>query len=139
MKLRIKRTFRGADYTIGQLYVDGAYFCDTLEDTDRGLHSGMSADAVKERKVSGRTAIPEGTYKVTVARSPRFGRDLPKLHGVPGFSGILIHAGNSHTDTSGCILVGENRAKGRVLNSRHWEGLLLEALRDGRDITIEVS
>lgn len=138
MELRLKRRFCAADYTIGTLYVDGERFCDTLEDTDRGLTSAMSADTLRAHKVQGRTAIPEGRYRVTVAASPRFGRELPRLHGVPGFSGILIHAGNTHADTSGCILVGENRSKGMVLNSRHWEARLLERLLGQREITIEV-
>lgn len=110
MELTLRRTALRAGYTIGHLYIDGTYFCDTLEDTVRDLDT--------EPKVPGRTAIPAGRYRVVVNRSPRFGRDLPRLLDVPHFDGILIHSGNSAADTAGCILVGRNTATGRLTESR---------------------
>lgn len=134
MKLRLERIACRPGYTIGRLYIDGQYWCDTLEDKVR--------DLAKEAKVAGATAIPRGTYDVVVNISPKFKRLLPRLLGVPHFDGILIHRGNTAADTAGCILVGENRAVGKVLNSTAWEQRvtehLLEAQRKGEDIKITV-
>ena len=130
MRITVKRRALRPTYTIGSMYIDGAYLCDTLE------------DAVRLVKVPGKTAIPAGTYRVIVNRSPRFGRDLPRLVDVPGFEGILIHRGNTPEDTSGCILVGENKAVGRVINSTGYEVEVVrrckEAIARGEAITITV-
>lgn len=113
MKLKLKRIYFGKDYTIGKLYINGLYFCDTLEDQVRDLS--------KEKKVYAETAIPAGTYKVAVTYSPAFKRQLPLLYAVPHFTGIRIHRGNTHVDTAGCILVGENKVVGKVINSTGYE------------------
>lgn len=142
MRLILERVAPRPTYTIGRLYVEGAYLCDTLEDTvrPRGV------------KVYARTAIPEGRYRVRMdVRSPRFGSRplyrkyggrLPRLEGVPGFEGILIHPGNSAEDTAGCILVGENKQVGRLINSlitfdKLWHILESARLR-GEEITVSV-
>lgn len=119
MRLELKRIAKREDYTIGRLYVDGEYFCDTLEDKVR--------DLTRETKVYGKTAIPEGTYEVTLrVQSPRFSQKkqydfckgyLPRLLGVPSFEGVLIHGGNTAADTEGCILVGKNTVRGMVTDS----------------------
>lgn len=113
MKIEVKRIFKGEEYTIGKMYVNGEYFCDTLEDRVRDIET--------EGKVYAKTAIPSGEYKVIVKQSPKFGRMLPRLLDVPYFEGILIHRGNTHQDTAGCILIGENRIKGKVINSTKYE------------------
>lgn len=120
MKLRLNRKYPKEEYTIGELSVDGTYFCDTLEDRVR--------DLTREAKIAGKTAIPEGEYEIIINISPRFRRKLPRLLSVPGFSGILIHRGNTAEDTAGCILVGENKVKGRLVNSTAYELQLLELL-----------
>lgn len=120
MKLTLQRRFRGETYTIGTLFIDGVRFCDTLEDTDRDTNRNGVFDG-GERKIAGMTAIPVGTYAVVVNVSPRFRRELPRLLNVPSFEGVLIHRGNTPGDTAGCILVGENREKGRVINSTPYE------------------
>ena len=130
MKLKLKRIALKPTYTIGKLYINDEYFCDTLEDTVRDLK--------EEPKVPGKTAIPAGEYRVVLAVSPRFGRLLPRLLGVPYFEGILIHKGNTAKDTAGCILVGENKKKGMVLNSAYYERRLVELLRDRVGISIIV-
>lgn len=134
MKLRVERRFLKPDYTVGRLYVDGVFFCDTLEDRVRDLS--------REKKVAGETAIPAGCYEVVVNWSPRFQRRLPRLLHVPGFEGILIHRGNRAEDTAGCILVGENKVKGAVVQSTGYEirltALLEEVQQRGEKIEVEV-
>lgn len=124
MELKIIRKWKKDRYTIGVLSIDGQYQCETLEDTDRGLKDTMDEIEIKKRKVAGRTAIPAGRYKVIFSYSPKFGKCfyainsmIPLLLGVKGFSSIRIHAGNDEDDTEGCILLGENKAKGKVLYS----------------------
>ena len=127
MKLLLDRIYKGPNYTIGKLYINGVYECDTLEDVDRGLTSQMSLDEIKYKKIYGNTAIPTGTYIVNMNTvSPKF-KDrawakpyngiLPRLEKVLGYEGVLIHVGNKAEDTLGCILVGENKIKGQVINS----------------------
>lgn len=140
MELLLKRIFRGDKYTIGHLYINGEYFSDTLEDVDRGLTNDMSEEQIKKIKVYGRTAIPTGRYKVEVTYSPKFKRYLPILLDVKGFSGIRIHSGNTHEDTLGCLLVGYNKVKGQVINSRVTSDKLTALLRNTKEeiyITIE--
>ena len=120
MNLELKRIFKGEDYTIGRLFINGEYFCDTLEDPVRQLDSA-------DDKIYSKTAIPAGKYKVSMSIvSPKYskrksyswcGGRLPKLIDVPFFEGILIHSGNTSDHTAGCILVGENKIKGQVINS----------------------
>jgi hypothetical protein len=138
INLLLHRRFLGADYTIGSLYVDGAYFCDTLEDTDRGLTQSMPLEEIARIKIPHETAIPTGVYKVIVNRSPAKKRMLPRLLDVPGFSVILIHRGNTKNDSSGCILVGENKVKGKVINSTGYEKRLVEILTEAEELNCEL-
>ena len=142
LTLKIHRRFKGPDYTIGDLYINGVKFCNTLEDADRGLKKCDPISVIKSKKKYGETAIPTGTYHIIVNKSPKFGRDLPRLLEVPGFDGILIHAGNTAKDTLGCILVGENKAKGKVLNSTPYEVELVKRIKAasarGENVMIEI-
>lgn len=130
MKLFLQRIAQTPEYTIGRLEINGKFFCHTLE------------DAVREQKIAGKTAIPEGIYNVVVNHSPKFKRDLPLLLDVPYFEGIRIHRGNTAKDTSGCILVGINSKKGMVLESTKYEveltNILKKAQQNGDTITIEI-
>lgn len=120
INITLQRDHLTDEYTIGKLYIKGQYFSDTLEDPVRDLS--------KEVKIYGNTAIPYGIYKVEVTESNRFKRRMPLLLDVPGFSGIRIHAGNNPLHTFGCILVGENKIKGGLINSRMYEDLLTKRL-----------
>lgn len=144
MRILLQRHALKAGYTIGRMEVNGRYFCDTLEDTDRGLSGEMSEDEIAALKVKGATAIPTGTYRIDMqTRSPRFGRVLPRLVSVKGYAGVLIHSGNTAADTEGCILVGENRERGKVLNSRATLESLLVFLRaaqaEGEEIELTIT
>lgn len=102
MNLELKRMRFKDKYTTGQLYIDGTFFCFTLEDKVRE-ELGVP---VEKWKIHGETAIPMGLYRVTLENSPKFGPDTMTIHDVPGFSKIRIHAGNTHVDTEGCVIVG---------------------------------
>ena len=128
MEIQVNRIARKDGYTIGRMSLNGVYFCDTLEDTDRGLNSTMSVDEILSKKRKGITAIPTGKYDVILTFSPRFKRVLPLLLNVPGYQYIRVHNGNRPDSTEGCLLVGENKAKGQVLNSRATLQKLMSAL-----------
>ena len=108
MNISLNRIAKKSKYTIGKLYIDGEYFCDTIEDTDRGLTQTMTDAQIKSKKVYGQTAIPTGTYRVIISYSIKFKRQMPLLLNVPGFLGIRIHSGNTEKDTEGCLIVGKN-------------------------------
>lgn len=127
MQLTLVRTDRQPNYTVGSLFINGEFFCYTLEDKDRGLTSDMSLEDIQSKKIYGKTAIPKGIYFIdmnTVSTKfkdrlwakPYDGK-LPRLLDVPGYEGILIHVGNTVEDTSGCILVGTEYFNGVLKNS----------------------
>ena len=118
MEILVKRLYKNSAYTIGKMYIDGQYLCDTVEDCDRGLNQSMTSQQIAVKKVYGKTAIPAGRYKVTLTFSNKFKRVLPLVNDVIGFLGIRIHAGNTAEDSLGCIIVGENKIKGGVVNSK---------------------
>ena len=142
MELILKRIAKRKTYTIGRLYIrqqvmdeylpgtEDKYFCDTLEPTWRDYANGAY-------KVKGRSAIPEGRYAVVISYSPKFKQWLPILLGGPEFNkqwqGIRIHAGNTAKDTEGCILVGQNREVGKVLDSRKWLYELKQKIVEAKD------
>ena len=129
MELRSLRIYNNERYCISKLYINGGYYCDVIEDTDRLLDSNMTLEEIKSIKVSNKTAIPTGEYNINMEIfSNKFGiKDfyrrvcngkVPRLENVKGYDGILIHCGNDETDTSGCLLVGWNIEKGKVRNSK---------------------
>ena len=135
MELILKRIAKKKSYTIGKLYVETEYLCDTLEPTWRDYRNGA-------RKITGSSAIPEGRYAVVITWSPKLEAWLPLLLHVPNFEGIRIHAGNTAQDTAGCILVGQNLEVGKVLNSRTWlkalKAKIVEAKEKGEPVHITV-
>ena len=118
MRLTLMRIANKPTYTIGKLYIDGCYYCDVLEDTDRGLDDDMKESEILKKKIKGQTAIPTGTYPVKITYSPKYKKLMPLIDNVKGYQGIRIHSGNTHKDTEGCLLVGMNKEVGKVLESR---------------------
>lgn len=126
------------DYTIGKLYVNGKYLCDTLEDPVRDINKNGKFDG-NEVKIPGNTAIPYGTYDMTLSMSPKFKRILPLVENVNSFIGIRIHAGNSTKDTEGCILPGLNKIKGQVTHSKFYEQEIINLMKNFQGkITLEI-
>nr|DAG94567.1 MAG TPA: Protein of unknown function (DUF2778) [Crassvirales sp.] len=150
MKLVLKRINNQDNYCEGKLYIDGTYQCDVIEDTDRGLTNEMSITEIQSKKVYGETAIPKGTYQITLdVVSPKF-KDrswatfcegkLPRLLDVPGFEGVLIHTGNEASNSLGCLLVGQKTKDGWISNSTQTFKNLYYKLKQATDqitITIE--
>lgn len=140
MRLTLKRIANKKDYCIGRLYINGKYFCDTLEDVDRGLDDSMSEEEIKEKKIYGKTAIPVGIYTVLLTYSPKYKKVMPLINNVKGYSGIRIHSGNTAKDTLGCLLVGKNTQVGMVTDSRNTYNALYKRLlqKGSNKITIEI-
>lgn len=150
MEILVERRWKKPNYTIGIMSIDGKRFCETLEDTDRNLRDTMDVSEIKAIKKPHITAIPTGTYQVTLnVVSPKFGSrkfykevcngKVPRLLNVKGFEGILIHSGNKAEDTDGCILVGQNKVVGQVINSQATFRELYKLLSSSRDnITIKI-
>lgn len=130
MKITVERKYKKDGYTIGNLLVDGKWFCNTMEPP-----IGTATETITS---GSRKAIAAGSYKVKMQWSPKFGKMLPCLQDVPGRSGILIHAGNHPYDTQGCILVGVNIRVGMILNSRDCLALLVNQIRTALYIGEEV-
>ena len=155
MEILIDRKWKKEGYTIGKLYIDGVAFCETLEDRDRGLKSSMPLEEIRIIKKAADTAIPTGTYRVRMdITSPKYstkewyirnchGARMPRLESVPGYEGVLVHPGNTAADTEGCILVGRNKAKGKVIQSKETFMLLYnkmyEAYSKGEEIRITIN
>jgi len=150
MELTLRRIARKPTYTIGWLYIDGEKFCDTIEDTDRGLNQSLPISVNKAKKKAGVTAIPAGRYRITLNIQSQKFKDraayafckgyLPRLINVPAFEGVLIHIGNTPKDTEGCILVGINNTVGKVTSSTKTFVSLYERLKAAKGdifITIE--
>ena len=140
MELLLERKYLKEKYTIGNLYINGVFFCNILEDKIVDLNKNGLFDC-GEFKIKGHTAIPYGEYEVKLTYSPKFKRELPLLINVPHFEGIRIHRGNTAEDSVGCLLPGENREKGKVLNSTKYETELIKKIKSlpvNEKITIKI-
>lgn len=152
MRLNLDRKYKKQGYTIGVLSVNGVRLCDTVEDTDRGLKQSMNEMSLKIMKIAGQTAIPAGTYIVTLSISPKFKSKewakkynglVPEIKNVKAFYGIRIHPGSNANSTEGCLIPGDNKVKGGVINSqkRYFElmdNYLIPAWERKEEITIEI-
>ena len=143
MELKLERKYRSNNYCIDKLYINGKYFSDALEDPDRGLTDTMSLEEIQKIKIKSNTCIPYGTYNITITYSPRFKKNLPLLNNVKGFDGIRIHSGNTPQDTEGCVLLGFNKIKGQVINSKdtvnRFIDIVQKALNKGEKVTITIT
>lgn len=128
MELLLERKWIKDKYTIGNLFVGGVFFCNILEDKVIDLNKNGTFDC-GEFKIKGHSAIPYGTYEIDITYSPKFKRELPILLNVPHFEGIRIHRGNTPADTEGCLIPGENKEVGKVLNSTKYEVELTKLLK----------
>ena len=155
MNILVKRFDFGKEYTMGMLYIDGKYICDTLEDTDRNLTSDMTESEILKVKQKHNTAIPYGTYKIDMntvsSKYSNFAKygwaklilgKVPRLLDVKGYTGVLIHPGNTHQDTSGCILVGKTISKGSISRSqatfKSLYDLMIAAHKRGEEISLTI-
>lgn len=159
MELKLVRAYKCTTYTIGHLYrkdkENGEWvkLCDTIEDRDRGLDQSMTEANIAAIKVKHRTAIPTGKYDIdmttvsgTFVKKPLYkefcGGKVPRLKYVKGFSGILIHSGTDQDSSSGCIIVGENKVVGKVINSwatfKRIYMLMKRAANNGERITLTI-
>lgn len=151
MKLTVKRTALISSYTLGELYIDGQFFCSTLEDKDRGLTQNMSVEQIKSMKVPGETAIPKGTYKVTLdVVSPKFSKypfymkvcegKLPRLINVKGYEGVLIHVADGIKRDAllqGCIGIGNLSSEEYLINGKQVFTEFYNRIK-GNDIELEI-
>lgn len=154
MEILVYRKWKKPDYTVGRMSIDGTLICNTMEDVDRGLDDGMQDWMIRNKKIPNVTAIPTGRYKVDMDTvSPKFSKypfymevckgKLPRLKNVKGFDGILIHCGVDHSNSSGCILVGMNKQKGKLTDSKETFKTVYALMKEAHDrgetiyITIE--
>ena len=139
MKIKVVRHTFTDKSTIGDLFIDDKWECYTLEDKVRE----NPVQSVDEWKIKGETAIPVGIYELIVDRSHRFQRQLPHILGVPGFTGVRVHAGNNDKNTEGCVLLGQNMKKNWIGKSRlafdSFFEKLLEALAENKKVTLEIT
>lgn len=156
MEIKVTRSYKKDTYTIGNLYINGVWFCNTIEDKDRGLKQTMSIDEIKSKKVYAQTAIPSGRYQITVdVVSPKFSQKsfykttcdgkVPRVLNVPGYDGILLHVAdgaNGAKLVEGCLGIGYNKVKGGVLNGKEvftaFYNILKHANDNGEKIYITI-
>ena len=144
MEIRLCRKWKKTEYCVSDIYVDGEWVCNGLEDTDRGLDQDMQDFMIRSRKIPNRTAVPTGRYKVLMNTvSPKFSQKpfymqvckgkVPRLKDVKGFEGILIHCGADHSHSAGCILVGKNTIKGKLTDGQETFKSLYSAMKNAYD------
>ena len=136
MKLLVIRSEFYGESTIGKLFVNSNYFCDTLEDTDRKL------EFYPNNKINGMTAIARGIYEIEMMYSNHFKKNMPFLKNVKNYLGVMIHPGNTNADTLGCILVGKKVNSNFITDSKNTFLRLMSiieiAMENNEKITIEI-
>jgi len=136
--LTLNRLIKTGKYTEGKLYINGVYFCDTIEPYDSNLTQDDAVNVIESEKKLHKICIPSGKYKVILNYSARFKRILPLLVGVKGFTGIRIHVGNTVENSEGCILVGRKNKDGFIVKSSLTLNSLIDTLKGNScSITIQ--
>ena len=152
MEITVDRKWKKDTYTIGVCYINGVRFSETLEDKDRGLDNSMSESVIKSKKIYGQTAIPTGTYEIKMTYSPKFANrawakkysgKVVEITNVKAYSGVRIHPFNTAAESLGCIAVGRNLVKGKVLQSTIYYQKLVDdyispALKRGEKVIITI-
>lgn len=152
MKLTLERLYKKEKYTIGKLYINDVYYCDTLEDCDRNLTTDMPIEEIEAKKVYGETAIPRGLYEIKMTYSPKFHNrtwakltsgKVPQVMNVPCWSGVRFHPANEASQLLGCIAPGKNTKKGMVTSSTHYYTVLVidyifPAIEQGEKVYLEI-
>ena len=147
MEILVYRKYKKADYTIGNISIDGEWICNSLEDADRGLHDGMEEWMIRNKKIPTKTAVPTGRYEVLMdIVSPKFskkdfykevcGGKLPRLKDVKGFDGILIHVADGPRGADlleGCIGVGRNTIKGGLTDGKETFKKIYSMMKEAHD------
>lgn len=143
MKLEVIRTTPTLNTTIGELHMDGTFFCFALEPRDRGLTSDMSLAEIQKIKVPGQTAQPSGTFKMDWFYSPKHKVYLPRVLDVPDCEDDEFHIGNYGKDTLGCTLLGNSKIKDMIMGSKvtinEFYPLFKAAWMAGEDIKVTYS
>lgn len=137
MELTVIRYDFLPDRTFGKLYIDGEYWCDTLEDLDRGLYDYMSVEEIKQKKVKDKTAIPYGKYEVKMTYSIKYEKELPQILNVPGFAGVRIHNGSYPEHSLGCVLIGR-RLNDMLTDSRVTTSNFVKKIGKESSITLNI-
>jgi hypothetical protein len=152
-KIKVERYIKGDNFTVGKLYIDDVFYCNTLEDKDRGLRQDMPLATINSIKVPAKTCIPSGTYKISLdIKSPSFsqkdwyvkninGGRLPYLLNVPGYTHILLHGGKTVDNTEGCLLTGIYANNGQLkdyASSRQKLKDVFDAIKNYKDIEITI-
>lgn len=140
MTLKVIRKIFTDESCIGELHLNGSFFCYTLEDKDRDLIQTQPITEIAQKKLFGKTAIPYGKYDLALTFSNRFQKYMPQVLNVPCFEGIRIHPGNTALDTLGCLIVGMNKGENIVTDSRTAYNALMKmfkAVEKKEKITIE--
>lgn len=121
VKMIIIRDSIIGDAVMGSLLIGGTKICDTLENK--------------------RFLIPCGNYKVSVSKSPKFGRMLPLIWNdqVSQIRGVRIHAGNRAADSRACILVGFGRCNNTLLESRKAEDAVTQLAMNDTSLIITMN
>ena len=138
LQVLLTRNYRKETYTIGRIYTNGQFFCNSLEDKDRGIIQGMPLASLKKMNVQDATAFPCGTYKLRVTMSPKFKRELVEVVGVPAFSGIRFHRGANAKHSSGCVLTGMNTVKGGLTDGAKYEEAFTKLVKEADEAYLTV-
>ena len=152
MEIVLNRRWKKDTYTIGEWFINGKKFSETCEDKDRGLKDTMSVSKILSLKVYGQTAIPTGTYIIKMTYSPKFanrawakkyGGKVVEIMNVKGYQGVRVHPLNSAQDSLGCIGLGRNLEKGKVLQSTAYyekfvDEYVMPAIRRNEEIRLTI-